>query len=47
MTDYINDQADKAAEYFKDAYENTIDEIAAQTNKKIFGNRDLDLITND
>ena len=46
-TDYINDKADEAAEHFKDAYENSIDEIAAQTTDKIFGNRDLDLITND
>ncbi len=46
-TDYVNDKADEAAEHFKDAYENSIDEIAAQTTDKIFGNRDLDLITND
>lgn len=46
-SDYINDKADESAEHFKNAYENTIDELAAQTNEKVFGNRDLDLITND
>ena len=45
--EHIKDLQDEAAEALKDAYENSIDEIQAQMTEKLWGDRNLDNLTND